>query len=110
MAVHWIGTMLQSCYYPQSRLCGLEMLFKMAQESSIDIRLQYILPYIQELFEDTCSKVRAKALYVAVHIFADIIDKAYLTTLNATDYKIFENYILPAFLRLKNDTAKDIHM
>lgn len=43
-------------------------------------------------------------------MFADIIDKAYLTTLTATDYKIFENYILPAFMRLKNDSSKDIHV
>jgi hypothetical protein len=43
-------------------------------------------------------------------MFADILNKATLTTLSATDYKIFENYILPAFLRLKNDSAKDIHV
>lgn len=86
------------------------MLYKMAMESSIDVRLQFILPYVQQMFEDDQSKVRAKAIYVAVHMFKDILDKAYLTTLNATDYKIFENYILPAFLRMKNDSARDTYV
>jgi hypothetical protein len=46
VAVHWIGAFLTSCYYPQSRLCGLEMLLKMAIESNIEVRLQFILPYV----------------------------------------------------------------
>jgi hypothetical protein len=43
-------------------------------------------------------------------MFKDIMDKAYLTTLTATDYKVFDNYILPAFLRLKNESAKDTYI
>lgn len=43
-------------------------------------------------------------------MFKDIMDKAYLTTLSATDYKVFDNYILPNFLRLKNDNAKDTYV
>jgi hypothetical protein len=39
VAAHWIGTMLPSCYYPQSKLCALEMLLKIALESSFDSRL-----------------------------------------------------------------------
>jgi hypothetical protein len=62
------------------------------------------------MFEDEHSRVKAKAIYVAVNMFKDILDKAYLTTLNSTDYKIFENYILPAFLRLKNECAKDTYV
>jgi hypothetical protein len=43
-------------------------------------------------------------------MFRDIMDKAYLTTLTATDYKVFENYILPAFLRMKNESSKDSYV
>ena len=46
VAVHWIGVFITTCYYPQSRCCGLEMLEKMAIESSMDTRLQFILPYV----------------------------------------------------------------
>lgn len=59
------------------------------------------------MFDDENSKVKAKAIEVAVMMFADVFDKAQLTTLTATDYKVFDNYILPAFLRLKNESAKD---
>jgi hypothetical protein len=38
------------------------------------------------------------------------MEKSYLTTLTATDYKVFDNYILPAFLRLKNESAKDSYI
>ena len=61
-------------------------------------------------FEDENSKVKAKAVHVAVQMFKDIMDKAHLTSLNATDYKVFDNYILPAFLRLKNESAKDSYV
>lgn len=39
VVIHWIGVFLPSCYYPQSRLCGLEMLLKMALESPLEVRL-----------------------------------------------------------------------
>ena len=39
VTVHWIGAFIGTCYYPQSKCCGLEMLYKMAVESTIDIRL-----------------------------------------------------------------------
>jgi hypothetical protein len=82
----------------------------MAIESSIDMRLQFILPYVLQLFNDSNSRVKAKAVEVAVHMFRDIMDKAYLTTLTATDYKVFDNYILPAFIRLKNESARDSYV
>ena len=59
------------------------------------------------MFDDENSKVKAKAIEVAVMMFADVLDKAQLTTLTATDYKVFDNYILPAFLKLKNESKKD---
>ena len=48
----------------------------MAIESSVDIRLQFILPYVLQMFEDESSKVKAKAIEVAVMMFADVLDKA----------------------------------
>jgi len=85
-------------------------LFKMAMESSVDVRLQFILPYVLQLFQDDNSRVKAKAIEVAIHMFKDIMDKAYITTLSATDFKVFDNYILPAFLRLKNESARDSYV
>lgn len=71
------------------------------------MRLQFILPYVLTLFDDESSKVKAKAIEVTVLMFHDVLDESYLTTLNATDYKVFDNYILPAFLKMKNESIKD---
>jgi hypothetical protein len=79
------------------------MLYKISLESSLDVRLQFILPYILQLFKDENSRVKAKAVEVAVHMFKDIMDKANLNTLSATDYKVFDNYIMPEFKALNND-------
>jgi hypothetical protein len=86
------------------------MLLKIALESPLEVRLQFILPYVLQLFEDQNSKVRAKAVYVAVHMFKDIMDKAYLNPLSAADYKVFDSYILPAFLKMKNESSKDSYV
>lgn len=43
-------------------------------------------------------------------MFKDIMEQAYLPTLSATDYKVFDNYVLPAFLRLKNESARDSYV
>jgi len=107
VAVHWVGSLIGSCFYPQTRTCALEMLYKMALESSIDIRLQFVLPYVLQAFDDDCSRVKAKAIEVAVLMFEDVLEKAELTTLTSTDYKVFDNYIFPAFLKLKNETKGD---
>lgn len=69
------------------------MLYKMALESSIEIRLQFVLPYVLQILDDENSKVKAKALEVAVLMFKDVLDKPYLTTLTSTDYKVFDSYI-----------------
>lgn len=76
-------------------------MLKAAELSTVDIRLQFILPYVLTMFDDENSKVKAKAIQVTVLMFKDVLDQGYLTTLNATDYKVFDNYILPAFLKLK---------
>lgn len=46
------------------------------------------------MFEDDCSKVKAKALEVSVTMFGDILDENYVTVLSPTDYKVFQNYII----------------
>jgi hypothetical protein len=38
------------------------MLLKIALESSVDVRLQFILPYVLQLFDDESSKVKAMAI------------------------------------------------
>jgi hypothetical protein len=110
VAVHWIGVFMTSCLYPQSKRLALEMLLKIGQASSMEVRLQFVLPYVLQMFDDESSKVKAKAVHVAVEMFKDIMDQAHLTVLSATDYKVFDNYILPAFVRLKNECAKDSYV
>lgn len=50
--IHWIGAFLSTCYYPQSRRCALEMLLVIGRASDLEIRLQYILPYVFKMFDD----------------------------------------------------------
>ena len=52
------------------------------------------------MFEDKQSKVVAKAIEVAVLMFKDIVDKDLAYTLSTTDYKVFDNYIMPKFQKL----------
>ncbi len=86
------------------------MLYKIALQSSLDVRLQFILPYILQYFKDENSRVRAKAVEVAVHMFKDIMDEANLPNLSATDYRVFDNYIMPEFKNLINDPNKDSYV
>jgi len=50
--IHWIGTFINTCFFPQTRRCALEMLLVIANESSLETRLQFILPYVFKMFED----------------------------------------------------------
>ena len=69
-----------------------------------------MLPYVLQVFDDENSKVRAKAVHRAVQMFKDIIEEPHLTSLSAVDYKVFDNYIFPAFIRLKNESSKDSYV
>ena len=102
--IHWIGTFISTCFFPQTRRCALEMLLVIAKASSLEIRLQFILPYVFKMFDDKQSKVLAKAIEVAVKMFEDIIDSDLAYTLSTTDYKVFDNYIWPQF-----EKAQRIH-
>lgn len=72
--IHWIGVFMSTCYYPQSRRCALEMLLVIGAASSLQMRLQYVLPYIFKMFDDRQSKVQAKAIEAAVLLFENLID------------------------------------
>lgn len=50
------------------------MLFKIAINSSIEMRLQFILPYVIAMMEDENSKVKGKAIEVTVMMFAEVLD------------------------------------
>ena len=82
------------------------MLLVIAKVSSLETRLQFILPYVFKMFEDKQSKVLAKAIEVAVLMFEDIVDFDLAYTLSTTDYKVFDNYIMPQFIKLQK-THKD---
>ena len=105
--IHWIGAFLNTCYYPQTRRCALEILMQVGRASSLDVRLQYILPYVLKMFDDKQSKVQAKAIEVAVMMFENLIDSNEELTLNSTDYKVFDNYIMPAFMHIQKRSKND---
>lgn len=105
--VHWIGSFLSTCYFPQSRRCALEMLQVIGRASSLEIRLQYILPYIFKMFDDKQSKVQAKAIEAAVMIFENIINCNDEMYLSSTDYKVFDNYIMPQFNKISKNYKND---
>ena len=71
------------------------MLLVIGRASSLDIRLQYVLPYVFKMFDDKQSKVRAKAIEAAVMMFENIIESQEAYHLSSTDYKVFDNYIMP---------------
>ena len=100
--IHWIGAFISTCYFPQTRRCALEMLLVIGKHSTLDIRLQYVLPYVFKMFEDKQSKVKAKAIEVAVGLFENIIDNQDVEHhLGSTDYKVFDNYIWPQFEKVR---------
>lgn len=99
--IQWIGTFIGTCFFPQTRRCALEMLLVIARSSSLEIRLQYILPYVFKMFDDKQSKVQAKAIEVAVLMFENIIDSDQSYVLTSTDFKVFDNYIMPQFNKLQ---------
>jgi hypothetical protein len=86
------------------RRCGLEMLLMIAKESSLDTRLQFILPYTLRMFDEKQKqqpKVIAKAIEVAITMFEDIVSNSKMYRLNNTDHQIFSSYIMPHFTRLQ---------
>ena len=58
----------------------------MAQSSSLEIRLQYILPYVMRHFEDKQAKVISKAIEVAVLTFKDLLSVEQHEVLSNTDH------------------------
>lgn len=61
------------------------------------------------MFDDKQPKVQAKAIEVAVKMFESLIDSDEHCTLSTTDYKVFDNYIMPQFQKLQKN-YKDILM
>ena len=77
------------------------MLLNFAKVSSLEVRLQYILPYVFKIFDDKQPKVQAYAVEVVVKMFEDLLHtKEEEHILEGTDYKVFDNYIMPQFTRL----------
>jgi len=107
--IHWIGVFIGTCFFPQTRRCALEMLLQIAKASSLEVRLQYVLPYVLKMFDDKQPKVQAKAIEVAVKMFEGLIDSEEQHSLSSTDYKVFDNYIMPQFTKLQKN-HKDIQM
>ena len=47
------------------------------------------------MFDDKQPKVQAKAIEVAIKMFESLVDSNEQCTLQTTDYKVFDNYIMP---------------
>ena len=59
------------------------------------------------MFDDKQSKVQAKAIEVAVLMFENIIDSDQSYILTSTDFKVFDNYIMPQFNKLQKSQKDD---
>jgi hypothetical protein len=108
VVVHWIGAAIDTCFFPSSRRCALELLLVIGKQLPIDLRLQYILPYVLNAFEDklnTQSKVLAKAIEVAVRLLEDILEEDCKLALKTSDYQVFKDYIMPQFHKLNRHKA-----
>ena len=97
VVTHWLGTFLPTCFFPQSRRLALELFKVIGEHSSLELRLQRILPYVLAAFDDKQPKVQAKAIEVAVMIFANLIDSEDMHSLASIDYRVFDSYIMDAF-------------
>lgn len=79
----WLGKLFTSSFYPQSKLVALEMIQKISQHLPFQLRLNLVLPLVQQAFTTTgtdevnvkCSstpKIKAKALDVMLGLFRDL--------------------------------------
>jgi len=107
--VHWIGMLMPTCFYPQTKLVGLEMLLRIAQNQSFEVRIKEILPYVIKVIENkNQSKVQIKAIEVLVQMFEDILNSDRQIVLQAMDYRTFSSYIMQAVINLQNESKNDI--
>ena len=82
------------------------MLLLIGRESTLEIRLQQILPFVLKIFETgddkprQQSKVIAKAIEVAVMLFENLITCEKMHMLSNIDHQVFANYIMPQFSKM----------
>lgn len=77
------------------------------RESTLEVRLQYVLPYIFKMFDDKQSKVQAKAIEAAVMLFENLIDSKEDLYLSGTDFKVFDHYMMPYFNKVQKTHKND---
>lgn len=76
----WLGKLFTSSFYPQSKLVAFEMIQKISQHLPFQVRLNLVLPLVQQAFTTTgadevavkcssTSKIKAKALEVMLGLF-----------------------------------------
>ena len=61
------------------------MLMIIGKVSSLDVRLQYVLPYILKFYQDKQSKVVSKAIETSIKLFEDILTDEQDCILSNTD-------------------------
>lgn len=94
-----IGTLIPTCRYPDSKIMALEMLRCIGKNLREDLRLQYIVPYCIQCFNDPIIKVRVTAIDSLIEVLKD----AESIEIAHTDYYVFDTYIYPAFYKLLED-------
>ena len=117
IVVLWLGHMLQSCFYPQSRLVALEMIHRMSKYLRFQDRLNLVLPLVQlplvEVVDNqakrgSTSKVKVKALDVMLGLFYELEEanekEIYI---EALDYKVGSSYIMQIIKRLMDSSKND---
>ncbi|CAI2359602.1 unnamed protein product [Moneuplotes crassus] len=104
--VYMIGTMIQYCRYPDTKVLALEMLTSIGKKIREEYRLQYIVPFAVSCLKDAMCKVRISAIDCIIEVLKDceIIEIKY------TDYYVFDTYLLPLFSRMLDDENQAVQL
>jgi len=97
--INVIGSMLQYCKLPSTKICGLAILRQIAFEiKDVNLIMQIILPHHISYIRDPITAVAVEAAEGGIELLDLIGDKIEIT--KDLDFKIFNMYIFPEYRRL----------
>ncbi|KAF1325164.1 Vps15 protein kinase, partial [Globisporangium splendens] len=88
---------IRHCEIPESKITAVYLIKSLGQYASDEVRLQRLIPFLMELFEDPSASVRALALRTLTLLLSLI------ETFPLSDASIFPQYILPALNSFPSD-------
>ncbi|KAJ2941262.1 hypothetical protein O0L34_g3460 [Tuta absoluta] len=103
-----ITSLVTSCirglHHCTSKLYALEILQLLCENSSSEVILDRILPYIIHLSHDSVSRVRAAAVHTCAYCVSLV------TSLPKADCNVFPEYILPELAACATDPAQTVRI